>query len=256
MVYFKLVEYDKPSLRDPTLVQGLPGIGLVGKLAVDYIIEELKLSKIAELYSGYLLLPEGNAGVFIELNGTFNLPRYEFYLYRDEVKDVVFLAGNTQPVAWGQYDVAEKVLDYFESLGGKRVIVVCGTTAAASGEDRIYCAADDPETVEELKKCGLRVSLSGSVTGAAGVLPGLAKVRGMKSLILMGSTQRTYMDPEAAKEVIKALVKLLDIKIDLGNLDKIIDEFKKREEEMAKLSELWERTTERARREPEQPWYV
>lgn len=255
MAFIKLIEYEKPKLKDPILVQGLPGLGLVGKLAVDYIVEELKLPKIAELYSSHLLLPQGNAGIFIEIDGTFNLPRYEFYLYKGEENDIIFLAGNTQPVAWGQYEVAEKVLEYFEKMGGKMVIAVCGTTAAGE-ESRVFCTADDPETIEYLKKLGFKVSSSGSVTGACGVLPGLAKIRGFKTFILMGSVQRTYVDPEAAREVVKALVEILKIKISLEDLDKMIRDFRRKEEEMVKLREIWERVEERRRREPEQPWYV
>lgn len=255
MAFLKFIEFEKPEVRNPVLVQGLPGIGLVGKLAVDYIIGELKLPKLAEVYSSYLLLPQGNAGIFIDINGTFNLPKYELYLYKGEESDVVFLAGNTQPVAWGQYETAEIILDYFEKLGGKTVIAVCGTTAAA-GEEKIYCTADDVETLKFLQNFGFKVSSGGSVTGACGVLPGLAKVRGMKSFIIMGAVHRTYLDPEAAKEVVKALTRILKIEVNLENLDKMIEDFKKKEEEMAKLRELWERVGERRREEPRQPWYV
>ncbi len=32
----------KPKLNNPILIEGLPGIGNVGKVAVDFLIEELK----------------------------------------------------------------------------------------------------------------------------------------------------------------------------------------------------------------------
>ena len=37
-----------PKLRDAILIEGLPGIGNVGKLAVDFLIEELKAKKISQ----------------------------------------------------------------------------------------------------------------------------------------------------------------------------------------------------------------
>ncbi len=40
-----------PQLRDPVFIEGLPGIGLVGKLAADHLIQELGAVKFAELYS-------------------------------------------------------------------------------------------------------------------------------------------------------------------------------------------------------------
>ena len=42
---------EKPKMKNPILVEGLPGIGNVGRVAVGYLVAELKMVKIAELYS-------------------------------------------------------------------------------------------------------------------------------------------------------------------------------------------------------------
>ncbi|NLU03902.1 MAG: proteasome assembly chaperone family protein, partial [Methanothermobacter sp.] len=39
------------ELSSPIFIEALPGIGHVGKLAADHIIDELKAVKFAELYS-------------------------------------------------------------------------------------------------------------------------------------------------------------------------------------------------------------
>ena len=38
----------KPKLKNPTLIEGLPGIGNVGKIAADFIVDELKAKKDSE----------------------------------------------------------------------------------------------------------------------------------------------------------------------------------------------------------------
>ena len=45
---------ERPQLDHPVLIEGLPGVGNVGKLAAEHLIEELKLRKFAELFSKYL----------------------------------------------------------------------------------------------------------------------------------------------------------------------------------------------------------
>ena len=40
-----------PKLNKPILIEGLPGIGNVGKIAVDFLIEELKAKKIYSFFS-------------------------------------------------------------------------------------------------------------------------------------------------------------------------------------------------------------
>ena len=37
--------------NNPVLIEGLPGLGLVGKIAMRYLIKQLKAQKIAYLYS-------------------------------------------------------------------------------------------------------------------------------------------------------------------------------------------------------------
>jgi len=45
------IDQDAVELKDPIMIVGLPGVGHVGKLVVDHLVEELKAEKIADLYS-------------------------------------------------------------------------------------------------------------------------------------------------------------------------------------------------------------
>src|SRR5207302_373082 len=44
---------DHPKLDDPIFIEGLPGIGNVGKLAAEHLKDELKAVKFAEIFSKY-----------------------------------------------------------------------------------------------------------------------------------------------------------------------------------------------------------
>ena len=39
------------KLKDPILIEGLPGLGMVGNIAMQYLIKQLKAKKFAKLYS-------------------------------------------------------------------------------------------------------------------------------------------------------------------------------------------------------------
>src|SRR5438132_26757 len=118
----RIHELAQVELKEPVLIQGLPGLGYVGKVAVDYFIEKLKPRKIAELYSSYLLFPDGNLGINISEDGTYSLPRYEFYAYSDKDPNVIFLTGDAQPSVTGQYEVASRVLDFAQQFNSKMVL--------------------------------------------------------------------------------------------------------------------------------------
>jgi len=43
--------FEKPKLKNPIFIEGLPGVGNIGRVAVGYMIEELGAKNFAELYS-------------------------------------------------------------------------------------------------------------------------------------------------------------------------------------------------------------
>lgn len=250
---YKIVVYRDFTLRRGVLVQGLPGIGLVGKIAVDYIISTLRLEKVAEMMGPGLLLPVGNAGVFVDNSGSIQLPSYRFYLYNGDDRDFLFLTSEVQPAAWAQFDVAECVLDFFTSAGGESVVGLCGT-ASDTPETKVVYAVARREKVDDLEALGLQRSTGGSITGACGLLPALAALRGLEGLVLMGSTATPEPNLEAAREVVEVFSKLYGIEVDLENLEKLIREEKVREEELRRELETVERATEKKEGLPS--WYV
>ena len=63
-----------PSLNSPNLICGFPGTGLVGKLAVDYLIKELHAVHLADLFSCYF-----SPQVIIQADGTTNIVKNSLY---------------------------------------------------------------------------------------------------------------------------------------------------------------------------------
>jgi proteasome assembly chaperone (PAC2) family protein len=240
---YRLVVYKELKLREGVLVQGLPGIGVVGKIAVDYIISSLNLPKVAELTGPGLMLPVGNAGVFVDGDGRLLLPSYKFYLLPLEGKDVLFLTSEVQPVSWAQFEVAERVLDFFTSIGGREVVGVCGTSTESEEVEVYFAAAPDIDT-SKLEGLNLKRSSGGTITGACGLLPALASLRGLRGYVIMGSTHTSEPNPVAARAVVVTLSRLLGFSISLDELDRMILEIKSREEVMRKMLEQAEKRAE------------
>ncbi|MBD3310551.1 proteasome assembly chaperone family protein, partial [Candidatus Woesearchaeota archaeon] len=69
----------KPKLRDPVLVEGLPGIANVGKVAVDFMIDELKAKKIYDIFS--YTFPHS---VFVNEDNLVELPSIEIFCARNK----------------------------------------------------------------------------------------------------------------------------------------------------------------------------
>lgn len=232
----KIYLLKEPKVERPVLVQGLPGLGFVGKLAVNYLIDELKLEKFAELYSTYLTLLDGNTGININSNGTFFLPKFEFYTYREKKPHVIILTGDTQPNIYGQYEVTEYVLDFIQKYDCQQVIALGGFQTPVDTElEKVYGVYNNPHLEGILKKLGVNITQSGSITGACGIILGLSDQRRIDSLGLLGATKGEYPDVHAAKQVLKVLCNILNIKVDMARMDKEIEDMKHKLENLRRL---------------------
>ncbi len=232
----EVVKLAQPVLSNPVLVQGLPGLGFVGKIAVDFLIDQLKPVKFAEVYSSYIALPDGEVGVKVELDSTFTLPRYELYAYEKE-PNLILMTGDTQPTPWGQYNVSKSVLDIAEGYGCKTLVALGGYALRRQGADAIYAVASEPAIVGELReKFNVQPAQSGTIKGAFGVLLGLGKGRNLKCLGLLGATAGAYPDLLAARNVIRLLASLYNLPIDAGGMDKKIEDMENRVKRLKNIS--------------------
>ena len=107
----KIIEFKKPKLKKPIFIEGLPGVGNVGRIAAGYLIEELKAVKFAELISShfmpFVMIPQGS---------TVHMLKNEFYYWKAKNKkqrDLIILIGDSQSTTpEGHYEIVEEILKY------------------------------------------------------------------------------------------------------------------------------------------------
>src|SRR2546428_818165 len=79
---------EHPKLNDPIFIEGLPGIGNVGKLAAEHLKDELKAVKFAEMFSKYFP-PQ----VLVQEDGVVKLVNNEFHYVKRHGVRAVSLMG-------------------------------------------------------------------------------------------------------------------------------------------------------------------
>lgn len=223
---------DKPKLKNAVLIEGLPGIGLVGKLAADHMLDELKAKKFAELYSPYLP-PQ----VIIQSDGTIKLVNNELYYWKGKKCDLILLIGDFQGITPdSQYKLSEKTIEVAQQYGLQRIITLGGLgTGDIVKTPKVFGAATTKEQVEELKKYGVIFRGGGAIFGAAGLLIGLGMLKGIPSACLMGETHGQIIDAKAAEAVLRVLNKILDIEMDMTELAK---KARETEEQLTRMSKM------------------
>ncbi len=243
----------KPRLKEPALIEGLPGMGYVGKLAAEHLAEELHAKKFAELYS-----PHFPHHVAIEPGGVLRLVKNDFYHASSNGKDIIIVVGDAQAVTpEGHHEVVEKILDVAEQFGVKQLFTLGGyaTGRYSKTKPKVVGVFSSPELIEEYKKYDITIERGGGpIIGASGLLLGRGKLRGMSGLCLLGETHGMVVDHRSAKVVLEVLNNILGIKVDMTHLEHRAKETERMLERIRKEMEL--RARRERRREEEEAWYI
>jgi uncharacterized protein (TIGR00162 family) len=213
---------DRPTLKDPVLVEGLPGVGNVGKLAADYLREQLKAKPLASIYSKFFP-PQ----VYVSEEGIIRLVSNELSYHvatRPGERDLVILGGDYQGISpEGQYELTHRTLEVCASLGVKEVYTLAGFAQGHVVEEpRVLGAATSTQRVEAMKKFGVVFSRNdpgGGLIGASGLFLGLGRTFGMEGVCLMGETSGYFVDPRSAEAVLKVLTSVLGVPLDFSDLE-------------------------------------
>ena len=162
--------------------------------------------------------------------------------------------GNTQALTTrGQYELCGRVLDVAKDLECKQVITLGGfRQEEVKSPPQVYCAGSDHETVQKILGLGTKVMV-GQVFGIAGIMIGLARLRGIRSFSLLVDTLGTYPDVEATRTALLILNKLLDLNLDLSNLDLAAEETRKVLQSFGLIRNVGE---EKKREEQQFRWFI
>lgn len=223
-----IIYYKKVKLNRPIMIAGLPGIGNVGNLVAQYLKNELKAKRFATLYSPYFPYQ-----IITQKNGTFRLVSNRFYYYKNKGgKDVVILLGDYQAGSpEGQYEVNERIVEFFKSIGGTEIYTIGGYSTGNQyvKNPKVFGVATNKDVMGRLEKLGVFFGGVGGVTvlGTAGMVVAFSKKHHIPAACIMGETGLLDVDANSAKTVLKIVSKLMEVEVNLTSMDKLQKETEK-----------------------------
>ncbi len=243
-------ELVKADLNNPVLIEGLPGLGLVGRIAIRHLVKQLKAEKFASLYS-----PHFPYFVVVSKKGSVRLLSGTFYYWRNKKSrnDLVLFTGDSQAqTIEGQYEISNHLLDFAKKNKVKMIITIGGYRIEAKDKPQVIAAATSRELLNNALQSGAIVGPTGSpIVGTAGLILGMSPFKKIDSLCLLGETRGYLPDPKAARSVLEVVEKMLSFDTDLGTLDEEIAKAEKMVMRLQKIEEKRVSQAEEIRKEEE-----
>ncbi len=213
------------ELDNPIFIEALPGIGHVGKLAADHLIDELGATKFAEIYS-----PTFPPQVIVKDEGIIENMYNELYYLKDlgeDDLDIIVLVGNTQSLSpEGQYLACKEILEFVKQYDIDRIYTLGGMATGQPIENpKVYGAATNEANVELLREAGIEIrSNDGGIVGASGLFLGLGVRQNIHGSCLMGETPGYFIDAESAEAILEKLSYLLNFEVNTDKLEERAEE--------------------------------
>lgn len=190
--------------KNPIIIDGFPGFGLVGTIATEFLIDHLEVELI-----GKVLISEGPAVVAIHQDKLVE-PLGIFY---NKKYNIVIVHSVSAPngFEWSLADVIGKLA---KDLNAKEIISLEGVGSSETKPDteRIFYFSRNLNSKKNLSSIGLNPLKEGIIMGVTGAL--LLKVDSIPLSCIFAETHTDLPDSCAAARIIKALDSYLNLKVD------------------------------------------
>jgi len=215
--------FSKPlSGKNPSIILGFPGSGLVGSIALQYMVDQLSFEQIGTMTSKYFPpLAMMNRGVINE----------PVRIYEHPEKDLAAIVADIpiNPVIC--YEIANGLMDWFSDFPIKEVVTIAGIITNEP-EKRVFGVATTMEALPRIQDITLLLPI-GSISGIASSILTECKVRNIPGYGLLGETVN-QPDPRASAATIDVLNKMYDLSLDIQPL---LEQAEEIETSMHKIAE-------------------
>jgi uncharacterized protein len=208
---------DKKPAKNPIVIEGFPGFGLIGTIATEYLIENLK----AELI-GTFEFDEMPPTLAIH-QGKLVHPMGIFYA-KEQNLIILHAILNTTGYEW---KVANAILEMCDDISVKEMICIEGVTSLSQNTEtpKTYFFTQDEKKKSALESLGMSALDESIIMGVTGAL----LIKSQKPITcFFVQTVSNLPDSKSAAGIIEHLDKYLSLSIDTGPLIKQADAFEKK----------------------------
>lgn len=213
--------------KSPVIIEGFPGLGFVGTIATEYLIEKLNAKPIGYIWSDKM--PPIATVHHNRLRKLFEI----FYVKEKNIVLMHALSG-IKGIEW---QLADAVLDVARQLKAKEIISLEGVGSPFGAPmSRTFYYTNDSATEKKLAKLsGPERLTEGMIVGVTGAIMERSP-KSIPSSFIFSETHSNLPDSKAASQLVQVLDKYLGLKVDPKPLAKEAQNVE------AKLKELMQKS--------------
>jgi len=230
-------QVDTFKLKNPVIVEGFPGIGMLGTISASYLAEKLDMKLVGYFASSH----------FPPIAAIHNYkPVSPARIYASEKHNLIVLFSEFVIPANVVFPLSQTILSFAQKNKASMIYSLAGV-ASPSPDAKIYGIASTSEIGEKLKRAGVEMISEGATQGVSGVLVAECASQKFPAANLMAQTSQP-LDPRSAARLIDKLSDVVGLKFDTRDLvmqaQKIEDKVRESMEKMKAMHENYSQLQE------------
>jgi len=215
-----MIYANPPPSEGASVLMGFPGSGLVGTIALQYIVDQLNFDLTGTMTSRYF------PPLAMMSKGVINDP-VRVYMKNDITAIVADIP--IHPMIC--YEISTGILDWLAPLKPKEVLTIAGIVTNEP-EKRVFGVATTQDALQRVQDHTLVLPI-GSISGIASSILTGCKIRGIPAFGLLGETVNAP-DPRSSAATIEVLNKMYNLGLDVKPL---LEQAEEIEQSMHRISE-------------------
>lgn len=196
-------EVEKVKLKNAIMIEGFPGIGMIGTISASYMAEKLGMKIIGYISSSH----------FPPIAAIHDyMPVSPARIYASEKHNLIILFSEFVIPSEVAYALSQRILKYAKDKGVREIISLAGI-ASDNPTDKIYGIGSTPAVVEKLKKAGIEVIKEGATQGVSGLLIAECASEKFPASNLLIQTSKP-MEPKGSAKLLNKLSEIIKVPID------------------------------------------
>lgn len=227
--------------KNPIIIGGFPGMGLIGNIVAQYFIDQMSMRPCGRVDSR--LFPP----IAILYGGLVKGP---VRIYENAERGVVVVFSDIPIDPIISREVGKAIVSWAMPMQPREILSIAGL-ATPGEEHRVYGAATTEAGLEKLKN-KVEIFEMGTITGVPGVMLNECMNHGIEAVCILGETRGPNPDPRSAIRVVEALNSIYNFGVSLEPMKEQAEEI---ESMLHKLSEQIGEAEARPSRERGQQMY-
>lgn len=216
--------FSKPLPLNGAVLMGFPGSGLVGTIALQYMVDQMEFEQVGSMTSKFFPpLAMMNRGI---INDPVRL-----YSKNNDKFNITAIVADIPISPMICYEISNGILDWLAPFRPKEILTIAGIVTNEP-EKRVFGVATSTAALGRIQDHTIVLPI-GSISGIASSILTECKVRGISAYGLLGETVNAP-DPRASAATIAVLNNLYDLGLDVKPL---IEQAVEIEQSMGKLAE-------------------